>query len=130
VVERIKLSKLKMQTWAVPRYNFQVINFSSIYMGFFLSDDGVQATDIFTPLQYGLSWETESINDLIEKAILDADARGVKVLTLGLLNQARNYYIAITTPVETTSIDAYCSVSLFLYLLGTGETTKWRWRTI
>jgi hypothetical protein len=99
-------------------------------MGFFLSDDGVQATDIFTPLQYGLSWETESINDLIEKAILDADARGVKVLTLGLLNQARNYYIAITTPVETTSIDAYCSVSLFLYLLGTGETTKWRWRTI
>jgi aldehyde decarbonylase len=29
VVERIKLRKLKMQTWAVPRYNFQVINFST-----------------------------------------------------------------------------------------------------
>ncbi|CAL4886650.1 unnamed protein product [Urochloa decumbens] len=61
VVERIKLKKLKMQTWAVPRYNFQ----------------------------YGLNWERESINDLIEKAILDADARGVKVLSLGLLNQAK-----------------------------------------
>jgi hypothetical protein len=49
-------------------------------------------TVFFSPLQYGLSWERESINDLIEKAILDADARGVKVLSLGLLNQARNYY--------------------------------------
>ncbi|KAG2659906.1 hypothetical protein PVAP13_1KG400200 [Panicum virgatum] len=61
VVERIKLKKLTMQTWAIPRYNFQ----------------------------YGLNWERESINDLIEKAILDADARGVKVLSLGLLNQAK-----------------------------------------
>ena len=43
-------------------------------------------------LQYGLNWERESINDLIEKAILDADARDVKVLSLGLLNQASNYY--------------------------------------
>ena len=43
-------------------------------------------------LQYGLNWERESINDLLEKAILDADARGVKVLSLGLLNQASNYY--------------------------------------
>lgn len=25
VVERIKLNKMKMQTWAIPRYNFQVI---------------------------------------------------------------------------------------------------------
>ena len=31
-------------------------------------------------LQYGLTWDKESINDLIEKAILDADVRGVKVL--------------------------------------------------
>jgi len=94
-------------------------------MVFFLSD-GVQATDsFFSPLQYGLSWERESINDLIEKAILDADARGVKVLSLGLLNQARNY--CFTTPVETTRLDAYCSLALFLYLLGAGETTKWWW---
>jgi aldehyde decarbonylase len=39
-------------------------------------------------MQYGMNWERESINSLIEKAILDADERGVKVLSLGLLNQA------------------------------------------
>ena len=44
-------------------------------------------------LQYGLAWDKESINDLIEKAILDADLRGVKVLSLGLLNQVTNPYI-------------------------------------
>ncbi|KAK8941449.1 Protein ECERIFERUM 1 [Platanthera zijinensis] len=38
---------------------------------------------------YALSWEKETINDLIEKTILDADTSGVKVLTLGLLNQVR-----------------------------------------
>ncbi|VAH34654.1 unnamed protein product [Triticum turgidum subsp. durum] len=36
-----------------------------------------------------LIWERESINGLIEKAILDADGRGVRVLSLGLLNQAK-----------------------------------------
>lgn len=60
-VERNKLKQLKMQTWAIPRYSFQ----------------------------YGLSWEREAINDLIEKAILEADEKGVKVLSLGLLNQAK-----------------------------------------
>uniref|UniRef100_A0ACD5V4L8 Uncharacterized protein n=1 Tax=Avena sativa TaxID=4498 RepID=A0ACD5V4L8_AVESA len=60
VIESLKLNKLKMQTWAIPRYNFQ----------------------------YGLIWERESINRLIEKAILDADGRGIRVLSLGLLNQA------------------------------------------
>ena len=30
----------------------------------------------------------EAINKLIEAAILDADKKGVKVLSLGLLNQA------------------------------------------
>nr|CAD1836098.1 unnamed protein product [Ananas comosus var. bracteatus] len=59
-VERNTLKKLKLQTWAIPRYNFQ----------------------------YGLKWEKEAINDLIEKAILEADQRGVRVLSLGLLNQA------------------------------------------
>jgi hypothetical protein len=34
-----------------------------------------------------MTWERESINSLIEKAILDADETGVKVLSLGLLNQ-------------------------------------------
>ncbi|KAL0912809.1 hypothetical protein M5K25_016217 [Dendrobium thyrsiflorum] len=61
VVERNKLKNIKIQTWVIPRYKFQ----------------------------YGLSWEKEAINDLIEKAILEADTNGVKVLSLGLLNQAK-----------------------------------------
>ncbi|KAF7002763.1 hypothetical protein CFC21_018211 [Triticum aestivum] len=61
VVESLKLKKFKMQTWVIPRYNFQ----------------------------YGLIRERESINKLIEMAILDADGRGVKVFSLGLLNQAK-----------------------------------------
>ncbi|EES12488.1 protein ECERIFERUM 1 [Sorghum bicolor] len=61
VIERLQMKKFKMQTWAIPRYNFQ----------------------------YGMTLERESINSLIEKAILDADERGVKVLSLGLLNQAK-----------------------------------------
>lgn len=60
-VERNSLNKLRMQTWVIPRYNFQ----------------------------YGLSWEREAINDLIEEAILEAEKKGVKVLSLGLLNQAK-----------------------------------------
>ncbi|EHA8587100.1 very-long-chain aldehyde decarbonylase GL1-5 [Cocos nucifera] len=60
-VEKNSMKKLRMQTWAIPRYNFQ----------------------------YGLSWERQAINDLIEKAILEADKKGVKVLSLGLLNQAK-----------------------------------------
>jgi aldehyde decarbonylase len=35
-----------------------------------------------------LQWRRESLNNLIEEAILDAEVRGVKVLSLGLLNQA------------------------------------------
>lgn len=61
IVERNKLKNIKMQTWVIPRYNFQ----------------------------YGLSWEKETINDLIEKTILEADNNGVRVLSLGLLNQAK-----------------------------------------
>ncbi|KAG2567357.1 very-long-chain aldehyde decarbonylase GL1-7-like [Panicum virgatum] len=60
-IERLQMKKFKMQTWTIPRYNFQ----------------------------YGMNWERESINSLIERAILDADERGVKVLSLGLLNQAK-----------------------------------------
>ncbi|RWR74619.1 protein ECERIFERUM 1-like protein [Cinnamomum micranthum f. kanehirae] len=58
-LERNKLDKLKMQTWAIPRYNFQ----------------------------YLLSWQRTSINNLIGKAILKAEEEGVKVISLGLLNQ-------------------------------------------
>ncbi|KAF7848982.1 hypothetical protein BT93_L1372 [Corymbia citriodora subsp. variegata] len=59
VLERNAFKKLKLQSWVIPRYN----------------------------VQYLLHWRMEAINDLIEEAILDANQRGVKVLTLGLLNQ-------------------------------------------
>ncbi|XP_059440240.1 very-long-chain aldehyde decarbonylase CER1-like [Corylus avellana] len=59
VLENITFQKLKWQSWVVPRYN----------------------------IQYMLQWRKESLNDLIEEAILDAEVRGVKVLSLGLLNQ-------------------------------------------
>ncbi|KAL0380007.1 UNVERIFIED_CONTAM: Very-long-chain aldehyde decarbonylase CER1 [Sesamum angustifolium] len=36
---------------------------------------------------YYMQWQRESINNLIEDAILEAEEKGVKVLSLGLLNQ-------------------------------------------
>lgn len=41
-------------------------------------------------LQYFLPFGSESINNHIENAILDADAKGVKVLSLAALNKV-NY---------------------------------------
>ncbi|XP_004307280.1 PREDICTED: protein ECERIFERUM 1-like [Fragaria vesca subsp. vesca] len=60
VVERQRFNKLKIQTWAIPKYN----------------------------LQYFMPWQNEAINSLIEDAILEAEEKGVKVVSLGLLNQA------------------------------------------
>ncbi|KAK1583650.1 hypothetical protein Q3G72_025832 [Acer saccharum] len=59
VVERNRLDKLKLQTWAIPKYN----------------------------IQYLLKWQRESINSLIKEAILEAEGKGAKVLSLGLMNQ-------------------------------------------
>ncbi|XP_062098062.1 very-long-chain aldehyde decarbonylase CER1-like [Humulus lupulus] len=59
VVESHRFHKLTLQTWAIPKYK----------------------------IQYFLQWQKSSINNLIEKAILDAEEKGVKVLSLGLLNQ-------------------------------------------
>ncbi|KAK2650907.1 hypothetical protein Ddye_018396 [Dipteronia dyeriana] len=59
VVERNRLDKLKLQTWAIPKYN----------------------------IQYLLKWQRESINSLIEEAIREAEGKGAKVLSLGLMNQ-------------------------------------------
>ncbi|KAL5996952.1 hypothetical protein ACLOJK_007878 [Asimina triloba] len=67
-VERNRLDKLEMQTWAIPRFSFQA------------STQGV--------LLYKLSWHGQAINSLIEKAILDAEQGGANVISLGLLNQA------------------------------------------
>ncbi|KAI3444861.1 hypothetical protein Pfo_001526 [Paulownia fortunei] len=59
IVERNIFKHLKLQTWAVPKYS----------------------------IQYYMQWQRESINSLIEDAILEADDKGIKVLSLGLLNQ-------------------------------------------
>ncbi|KAM3402106.1 hypothetical protein ACQJBY_006201 [Aegilops geniculata] len=61
-VERNVMKKLRIQSWAIPRYNFH----------------------------YGLNWEKEAINNLIVKAICEADKKGAKVVSLGLLNQAQS----------------------------------------
>ncbi|XP_068653701.1 very-long-chain aldehyde decarbonylase GL1-5-like [Aristolochia californica] len=58
-VERNRLDKLKMQTWAIPRFSFQ----------------------------YELPWHRAKINEFIEKAISEAEQGGTKVMSLGLLNQ-------------------------------------------
>ncbi|KAK1291036.1 Protein ECERIFERUM 1 [Acorus calamus] len=59
VVERNGLKKLLMQTWVIPRYS----------------------------LQYMSKGQREGINGLIEEAILEAEEKGIKVITLGLLNK-------------------------------------------
>ncbi|XP_049412085.1 very-long-chain aldehyde decarbonylase GL1-5-like isoform X1 [Solanum stenotomum] len=61
VVERNLFKNLKLQTWAIPKYR----------------------------IQYFMYWQRESINNMIEKAIIEADQKGIKVLSLGLLNQAK-----------------------------------------
>lgn len=43
---------------------------------------------LYVALQYLMHWQRETINSMIEEAILDADDKGIKVLSLGLLNQA------------------------------------------
>ncbi|XP_058008231.1 very-long-chain aldehyde decarbonylase CER1 isoform X2 [Hevea brasiliensis] len=59
ISERNTFNTLKSQSWVVPRYR----------------------------IQYLFQRQREAINGLIEEAIIEADKRGVKVLTLGLLNQ-------------------------------------------
>ncbi|KAM6542758.1 hypothetical protein CsatB_007205 [Cannabis sativa] len=65
LVESHRFHKLTLQTWAIPKYKIQVCK-NCIYF---------------------LQWQKSSVNNLIEKAILDAEEKGVKVLSLGLLNQ-------------------------------------------
>ncbi|KAK6283185.1 hypothetical protein POUND7_017010 [Theobroma cacao] len=59
VSERNTFEKLKLQSWVVPRYN----------------------------MQYLSRGQRGKINKLIEEAISEADRKGAKVLSLGLLNQ-------------------------------------------
>ncbi|XP_065851229.1 very-long-chain aldehyde decarbonylase CER1-like [Euphorbia lathyris] len=60
LVETNRLHNLILQTWAIPKYKYQ----------------------------YYMKSQNEVINKMIEKAIIEADQKGVKVLSLGLLNQA------------------------------------------
>ncbi|KAI4353959.1 hypothetical protein L6164_002874 [Bauhinia variegata] len=59
ILESNRFKRLSLQTWVVPKYN----------------------------LQYLMEWQKEAINRVIEEAILDAEKKGAKVLSLGLLNQ-------------------------------------------
>ncbi|KAL1546549.1 Very-long-chain aldehyde decarbonylase cer1 [Salvia divinorum] len=59
IVERNVFKQLKLQTWAIPKYS----------------------------IQYYMKWQREAINSMIGDSILEADAMGVQVLSLGLLNQ-------------------------------------------
>ncbi|KAL1211228.1 Very-long-chain aldehyde decarbonylase CER1 [Cardamine amara subsp. amara] len=52
VAESNSFKKLNLQSWIIPRYN----------------------------LQYLLKWRKDAINNMIEKAIQEADKKGVKVL--------------------------------------------------
>ncbi|RYQ88200.1 hypothetical protein Ahy_B09g095538 isoform D [Arachis hypogaea] len=64
VLERNNFKMLNLQSWVIPRFH----------------------------VQYFFKWQREALNKLIEEAILEAELRGVKVLTLGLLNQVTTMY--------------------------------------
>eukprot|EP00249_Psilotum_nudum_P028849 c38812_g1_i1 orf=404-2272(+) len=59
VADNCRLGTLEMQSWAIPRYNFQ----------------------------YSLPSEKPRINRMIEQCILEAQRRGAKVVALGLRNK-------------------------------------------
>ncbi|KAA8520393.1 hypothetical protein F0562_014649 [Nyssa sinensis] len=59
---RNAFKKLKLQLWVIPKFNIQYFQ-----------------------------WRREDINGLIQKAILEADRNGIKVLSLGLLNQGEEF---------------------------------------
>ncbi|KAL8144417.1 hypothetical protein V2J09_017449 [Rumex salicifolius] len=61
IVDRHTFDKLKLQSWSIPRYT----------------------------KNYSIQWQSVAINELIEEAILEADNKNVKVLSLGLLNQSQ-----------------------------------------
>ncbi|KAK7386203.1 hypothetical protein VNO78_26245 [Psophocarpus tetragonolobus] len=65
IVEGNRFGTLKLQTWAIPKYS----------------------------LQYVLPSQKMAINKMIEEAILDADEKGIKVLSLGLMNQGEDLNI-------------------------------------
>ncbi|KMS99858.1 hypothetical protein BVRB_1g017100 [Beta vulgaris subsp. vulgaris] len=61
--ERNTFKKLKAQSWVVPRFK----------------------------IHYLLQWQRAAINKLIEEAIIEAEEKGIKVVSLGLLNQGEQF---------------------------------------
>ncbi|KAH0457935.1 hypothetical protein IEQ34_013250 [Dendrobium chrysotoxum] len=92
IVERNKLKNIKMQTWVMPRYNFQ----------------------------YGLSWEKEIINNLIEKSILQAETNGVKVKEL---NRSGELYLQKYPKLKLRIVDG-SSLAIAVILNNIPKGTK------
>lgn len=84
IVERNKFKKLHTETWLVPRFTFQV----RFQLHLVLCVDNLRCWhESFVCFQYLSGTGKEKINDMIENSILEADKMGVKVISLGLLNQ-------------------------------------------
>uniref|UniRef100_I1JMI0 Fatty acid hydroxylase domain-containing protein n=1 Tax=Glycine max TaxID=3847 RepID=I1JMI0_SOYBN len=64
VMERNAFKMLNLQSWVIPRFH----------------------------VQYLFKWQSETLNKLIEEAILQAELSKVKVLSLGLSNQVTTMY--------------------------------------
>ncbi|GMJ09466.1 ECERIFERUM 22, ECERIFERUM 1 [Hibiscus trionum] len=59
LVQTNRFHQTTLQTWAIPKYN----------------------------IQYWLKCQKQAINNLIEEAVLEAEGKGARVLSLGLMNQ-------------------------------------------
>nr|XP_016480376.1 PREDICTED: protein ECERIFERUM 1-like isoform X1 [Nicotiana tabacum] len=101
ILERNNLEKFKFQSWSIPRYN----------------------------LQYLLNWQSQAINSLIEDAILQAEEKGTKVLSLGLLNQGEELnrngeiYIERHPKIKIKVVDgSSLAVAVVLNSIPTGTT--------
>ncbi|KAF7844508.1 very-long-chain aldehyde decarbonylase CER1-like [Senna tora] len=101
IVERNCFNKLRLQTWAIPKYT----------------------------LQYILEWQKESINKVIEEAILDAERKGTKVVSLGLMNQEEELntygglYIKKHPKLNVRVVDgSSLAVALVLHSISKGTT--------
>lgn len=102
-VERNVMKKIRMQSWAIPRYSFHVrVTMFSAWFTDGVHDKLIIRLETFCFVQYGLDWEKEAINDLIEKAVCEADKNGAKVVSLGLLNQVA-HFLMNSEKVETLS---------------------------
>ena len=70
-----------------------------------------------------LKWRRESLNSLIEEAIIDAEQRGVKVLSLGLLNQASKSNFLMQTNKEQKLL----SKKSYFYIFIPMSSSYWKY---